>query len=283
LCASGFKSTIGTANSANANALEAHGSGGGGAGSGGPVLEGVRITADASSNSLLIFASNENYQLILRTLAQLDRPQLQVAIDATDLQQPADGLGFYCPPPAQLAGCAQLRWDCADDGVPSAAQDVLTPQQAPPRLPQTCCFADPGALALVSARVRPAGQPGRDTRWGCSISRFFPVFRTITVTVPTFSAGFGFAEIRDDTLVDAVRIEAWTFNAKGNTRLFARRALQCVARSIVRRDAAMAGLAKVAWAIGFARGAAAVRAMPDQQRVEFIGAAQKPKDNPRPR
>jgi general secretion pathway protein D len=81
--ASGFKSTIGTANSANANALEARGSGGGGAGSGGPVLEGVRITADASSNSLLIFASNENYQLILRTLAQLDRPQLQVAIDAT--------------------------------------------------------------------------------------------------------------------------------------------------------------------------------------------------------
>ena len=37
----------------------------------------------ASSNSLLIYASNENYQLILRTLAQLDRPQLQVAIDAT--------------------------------------------------------------------------------------------------------------------------------------------------------------------------------------------------------
>src|SRR4029077_14308541 len=52
-------------------------------GSGGPLLEGVRITADASSNSLLIYANHENYQLILRTLAQLDRPQLQVAIDAT--------------------------------------------------------------------------------------------------------------------------------------------------------------------------------------------------------
>jgi general secretion pathway protein D len=48
-----------------------------------PLLEGVRITADAASNSLLIYASNENYQLILRTLGQLDRPQLQVAIDAT--------------------------------------------------------------------------------------------------------------------------------------------------------------------------------------------------------
>jgi general secretion pathway protein D len=90
---SGFTSTIGTANSANANALEGRGAGmaglggtggmGGAGGNGAPLLEGVRITADVASNSLLIYASNENYQLILRTLAQLDRPQLQVAIDAT--------------------------------------------------------------------------------------------------------------------------------------------------------------------------------------------------------
>jgi general secretion pathway protein D len=82
----GFQSTIGTANGANTNALESRSAGSGGASSGGagaPLLEGIRITSDASSNSLLIYASNENYQLILRTLAQLDRPQLQVAIDAT--------------------------------------------------------------------------------------------------------------------------------------------------------------------------------------------------------
>jgi general secretion pathway protein D len=66
----GFQSTIGTANGANANALESRGAGLGGSsasGSGGPLLEGVRITSDASSNSLLIYASNEYYQLILRT------------------------------------------------------------------------------------------------------------------------------------------------------------------------------------------------------------------------
>jgi general secretion pathway protein D len=82
----GFQSTIGTANGANANALESRSAGlgaGSSSGNGGPLLEGVRITSDASSNSLLIYASNEYYQLILRTLAQLDRPQLQVAIDAT--------------------------------------------------------------------------------------------------------------------------------------------------------------------------------------------------------
>jgi general secretion pathway protein D len=91
---SGFQSTIGQSNSASGAGADGRpgglagmmgmGTGGMGGGAGNqPLLEGVRITADASSNSLLIYASNENYQLILRTLGQLDRPQLQVAIDAT--------------------------------------------------------------------------------------------------------------------------------------------------------------------------------------------------------
>ncbi|HKD26236.1 MAG TPA: type II secretion system secretin GspD [Xanthobacteraceae bacterium] len=52
-------------------------------GGGQPVLEGVRITPDVQGNTLLIYASQENYQIVARTLAQLDRPKLQVAIDAT--------------------------------------------------------------------------------------------------------------------------------------------------------------------------------------------------------
>jgi general secretion pathway protein D len=55
----------------------------GGAGGGQPVLEGVRITPDVTGNALLIYASAENYQIIARTLAQVDRPKLQVAIEAT--------------------------------------------------------------------------------------------------------------------------------------------------------------------------------------------------------
>jgi general secretion pathway protein D len=47
------------------------------------ILEGVRITADAVNNTLLIYADQENYKLIEATLRQVDRPQLQVAIDAT--------------------------------------------------------------------------------------------------------------------------------------------------------------------------------------------------------
>ena len=55
------------------------GSGAGGA----SVLTNVRITADPVNNTLLIYANQENYRVIEQTLRQLDRPQLQVSIDAT--------------------------------------------------------------------------------------------------------------------------------------------------------------------------------------------------------
>ena len=54
-----------------------------GSSSNGPLLPGVRITADASNNSLLIYASAASYRVIQKTLDQLDRPKLQVAIDVT--------------------------------------------------------------------------------------------------------------------------------------------------------------------------------------------------------
>jgi general secretion pathway protein D len=53
-------------------------------GTGGPpLLPGVRIAADVVNNALLIYSNQENYRIIERTLMQLDRPRLQVAIDAT--------------------------------------------------------------------------------------------------------------------------------------------------------------------------------------------------------
>jgi general secretion pathway protein D len=61
------------------NALAAAGQGGGGP----SLLPGVRITADTVNNSILIYANNENYKTIERTLNELDRPKLQVAIDVT--------------------------------------------------------------------------------------------------------------------------------------------------------------------------------------------------------
>lgn len=61
-------------------------SSGGGAGAGAgaqSAMQGVRITADSVNNTLLIYASQEQYSIIERTIRQVDRPQLQVAIDAT--------------------------------------------------------------------------------------------------------------------------------------------------------------------------------------------------------
>jgi general secretion pathway protein D len=56
----------------------------GGAGAGGnPILPGVRIAADKVNNAVLVYANQDSYRIIERTLQQLDRPQLQVAIDAT--------------------------------------------------------------------------------------------------------------------------------------------------------------------------------------------------------
>jgi len=82
----GAGSTLGrqTAQATDTSALEGRTPTGGGAGGGGqPLLEGVRITPDLTGNTLLIYASTENYQIVARTLAQLDRPKLQVAIDST--------------------------------------------------------------------------------------------------------------------------------------------------------------------------------------------------------
>lgn len=78
--ASGFGAppAAATANPGNSS-LDATTAGAGGK----PVLQGVRITADAVNNTLLIYADQENYSIIASTLQQVDQPQLQVAIDAT--------------------------------------------------------------------------------------------------------------------------------------------------------------------------------------------------------
>jgi general secretion pathway protein D len=46
-------------------------------------MQGVRITADVVNNSLLVYADQGNYKIIEATLQQIDRPALQVAIEAT--------------------------------------------------------------------------------------------------------------------------------------------------------------------------------------------------------
>ncbi|MEJ1159967.1 type II secretion system secretin GspD [Prosthecomicrobium sp. N25] len=59
------------------------GGGGGGSGGGRALMPNVRITPDVMNNSLLIYASAGEYRQIERTIRELDRPPVQVAIEAT--------------------------------------------------------------------------------------------------------------------------------------------------------------------------------------------------------
>jgi general secretion pathway protein D len=55
----------------------------GGGASGPGILPAVRITADIVNNSILVYADAQGQRIVEQTLRQIDRPQLQVAIDAT--------------------------------------------------------------------------------------------------------------------------------------------------------------------------------------------------------
>ncbi|MGJ4942105.1 type II secretion system secretin GspD [Bradyrhizobium sp. HKCCYLS1011] len=46
------------------------------------LFQNVRITADTTSNSVMIYSNQEDYRVIERALESLDRPKLQVAVDA---------------------------------------------------------------------------------------------------------------------------------------------------------------------------------------------------------
>lgn len=51
-------------------------------GSGG-VLQNVRITADVTNNAVLVYANAESQRVVEQTIRQIDRPQRQIAIEAT--------------------------------------------------------------------------------------------------------------------------------------------------------------------------------------------------------
>jgi general secretion pathway protein D len=74
----------GTAGTAG-NDQSAAGSGGafGGRGNGEAAQANIRITPDIVNNSILVYASQETQRIVEQTLRQIDRPLMQVAIDAT--------------------------------------------------------------------------------------------------------------------------------------------------------------------------------------------------------
>jgi general secretion pathway protein D len=51
--------------------------------SGAGILPNVRITADVTNNAVLVYASAESQRVVEQTIRQIDRPQRQIAIEAT--------------------------------------------------------------------------------------------------------------------------------------------------------------------------------------------------------
>src|SRR4029077_12509952 len=51
--------------------------------SGGAILQNVRITADVTNNAVLVYANQESQRIVEQTFRQIDRPQRQIAIEAT--------------------------------------------------------------------------------------------------------------------------------------------------------------------------------------------------------
>jgi len=52
-------------------------------GSGRALFQNVRITADTANNAIVVYSNQEDYRVIERALRDVDRPRMQVAIDAT--------------------------------------------------------------------------------------------------------------------------------------------------------------------------------------------------------
>ena len=51
--------------------------------SAGAILQNVRITADVTNNAVLVYADQESQRIVEQTIHQIDRPQRQIAIEAT--------------------------------------------------------------------------------------------------------------------------------------------------------------------------------------------------------
>src|SRR6202035_4169298 len=47
------------------------------------ILPNVRITADVTNNAVLVYANQESQRVVEQTIHQIDRPQRQIAIEAT--------------------------------------------------------------------------------------------------------------------------------------------------------------------------------------------------------
>jgi general secretion pathway protein D len=103
---------------------------GGGAGGGSTstalhgVLKNVRVTADTMNNAVLVYSNQEDYKVVERALRDIDRPRLEVSIDATVAEvtltnQLQYGVQYFL---ANKTGSVGLFQSASQTGAQSAVQ-----------------------------------------------------------------------------------------------------------------------------------------------------------------
>ncbi len=96
------------------------------------VLKNVRITADTINNAILIYSSQEDYNVVERTLRGLDRPRLEVAIDATVAEvtltnQLQYGVQYFLANQGGSVGLFQAAAQTATQAATSTALQQVAP------------------------------------------------------------------------------------------------------------------------------------------------------------
>jgi general secretion pathway protein D len=99
------------------------------------IFQNVRITADTSTNSLMIYSNQEDYLVIERALEALDHPRLQVSVDAmvaeiTLTDQLQYGVQAYLTS-AAASGNSGANTDKGSIGLFNAAQSTLLSRVLP--------------------------------------------------------------------------------------------------------------------------------------------------------
>jgi len=111
-----------------------------GGGSSHGVFKNVRITADTVNNAVLVYSNQEDYRVIERTLRDVDRPRLEVAIEATVAEVTLTkelqfGVQYYLANQGASAGlfsaAAQTAASTALQSVVPGFNLVLGPQSQP--------------------------------------------------------------------------------------------------------------------------------------------------------
>jgi general secretion pathway protein D len=96
------------------------------------VLKNVRITADTVNNAILIYSSQEDYKVVERALRGLDRPRLEVAIDATVAEvtltnQLQYGVQYFLANQGGSVGLFQAAAQTATQAATSTALQQVAP------------------------------------------------------------------------------------------------------------------------------------------------------------